>query len=530
MTYNKTCMLAHCNTQTRDVHRPLGFRSMRLAIGLFLLISVAHANMVLAQSAVPAADLIHYTVRPLAGANGVDALEVELRFVGNLKGQSTYLLPSNAIGGRERWKYLSHFAGAGVRIVAKGKDKRIFLYRPGSTVIVRYRVRSAYAEDPAGGSGNPFAGAVVRPHWLATLGEFIFIAPEDGDATPVSFHWEPGAAQWGFLSNLDDNTAEDPLTVARLVDSSIIASRDLRVVNRPIFGGMLRIGAVGSRNVSIEHEADLVAQIVSAQRAFWGDMSGPYTVTTLALAGSGQQHGGTGRHRSFAQYITATTTDAQQIRMIAHEHVHSWIPHRLGEMPSGPDEAALYWFSEGFADFYAQRTLLRSGIWTLEDFVRDLNETLDAYAASPYNQRPNDWTSARFWSDGAIQRIPYWRGNLFAYLVDNQVRQALQNKAGLDQLIFRMRDRWLSAPSDHRPGILESLRFSYRALLGADDELDALIESHITKGEFIRLPANMFGNCATIDSGDSPSEHAPQTIRLASMDEHQREVCARTLP
>jgi hypothetical protein len=37
-------------------------------------------------------------------------------------------------------------------------------------------------------------------------------------------------------------------------------------------------------------------------------------------------------------------------------------------------------------------------------------------------------------------------------------------------------------------------------LLGDDDQLDALIESHITKGEFIRLPIDMFGQCAEVES------------------------------
>src|SRR5258708_4311510 len=82
---------------------------------------------------------MHYTVKHLIGINGVDALEVKVRFVGNSQGQSIFKLPSDAMGGHERWTYLSQFEGRHVRIIASDKDKRIFQYRPGAAVTVRYR-------------------------------------------------------------------------------------------------------------------------------------------------------------------------------------------------------------------------------------------------------------------------------------------------------------------------------------------------------------------------------------------------------
>jgi len=466
---------------------------------------------------------IHYSVQPLIGPN---ELELQVRFVGNSQGQSTFKLPSDSMGGHERWTYLSHFEGHGVRIMGSEKDKRILQYRPGAAVTIKYRVQSAYVESPT--AEDLFAGAAILPHWLATLGEFIFIVPEHSESTPITFEWQPGPKHWNCLSNLDHPSADEPLTVASLLESSIIASPDLKVVDRSIFGGVLRMAAVGSWSVPIDHGADLVANIVSAQRAFWGDMTGPLTVTMVALGGSGQGSAGRGGYRGFVQYFSAATSPAQQIRVTAHEHIHTWIPGRLGEMPKGNDEAALYWFSEGFTEFYTQRTLLRSGIWSLNTFIDDLNDTLLAYAENPSNREPNNWTSARFWTDPAVQHIPYLRGNLFAYLLDNHIRQASGNAIGLDEVIFRMRDRWKIAPTDHRPGVLENLKASYHELLGSDDQLDALIESHITKGELIQLPTDMFGQCASVEPSVLPYEDVPQTVRSPAMDEQRRESCART--
>ncbi len=317
---------------------------------------------------------------------------------------------------------------------------------------------------------------------------------------------------------------------APLLESSIIAGPHLKVVERPIFGGVLRMAAVGSWRVPVDEYVDVEAKISSSQRAFWGDLKGPLTITTLALAGSGQGSAGVGGYRGFAHYVSASTPSTQRIREVAHEHIHIWIPGRLGEMPRGNDEAALYWFSEGFTEFYTQHTLLRKGIWSLEDFIGDLNDTLYDYAANPNNRQPNAWTSARFWTDSAVQHIPYVRGNLFAYLLDNRIRQASDHKIGLDQVIFRMRDRWLNAPTDNRPAVLDNLRQSYQELLGNADQLDALIESHITNGEFIRLPVDMFGQCATFEASDPLSQQTWQAVHLAALDQQQREACAKTLP
>src|SRR5580693_5729073 len=111
---------------------PSGVASLAL---LFWVVSNAAAQDIAAPNGV-----IHYSVEPMSGINGVNALRVKVRFVGNSQGQSIFELPSDAIGGHERWTYLSDFQGRGVRIIANEKKKRTFLYRPGATVTVTYRV------------------------------------------------------------------------------------------------------------------------------------------------------------------------------------------------------------------------------------------------------------------------------------------------------------------------------------------------------------------------------------------------------
>ena len=73
-------------------------------------------------------------------------------------------------------------------------------------------------------------------------------------------------------------------------------------------------------------------------------------------------------------------------RTLAHEMLHTWISHRIGSMPDeqsqASSEATEYWISEGFDDYYAQRMLVRAGVWSPAEFMDALNRVLAQYAAS----------------------------------------------------------------------------------------------------------------------------------------------------
>src|SRR6185436_12913525 len=96
-----------------------------------------------------------------------------------------------------------------------------------------------------------------------------------------------------------------------------------------------------------------------SHNAFWQDPNDPFLVTLLPIIGTpnSQSLGGTGRGDAFALFATDNNPDSVINRILAHEHIHTWIPRSLGRMPN-KDEARDYWFSEGFTDFYANRLLV----------------------------------------------------------------------------------------------------------------------------------------------------------------------------
>jgi len=382
----------------------------------------------------------------------------------------------------------------GATIAAPDPATRVLTFSPGAAVTLRYRVTSAYAADPDGKGGNPYKGAALRPAWFASLGDFIFATPHDGDAWPATFKWRAFAHTWSVASDLEHGGMGRALTVADISESTLLGGRDVRIVSRPISGGTLRLAVRGSWDFDTSALADVLARTLSAQRDFWGhDVKGPFLVTLTPLTGQGSS-GGTGRSDGFALYGTADTTQVSFLRTIAHEHTHSWIPTRIGTLYEGARQPEDYWFSEGFTDFYASRTLLRSGIWSLEDFVADLNDRLLAYAISPVRNVPNTQIVRDFWTNEKIAQLPYQRGFLLAFLWDKRLRDT--GKGSLDTVMFAARDAFVAATD--KPNTAQNFLASFQRVSGTDLAPD--IARFVTAGETIALPADLFGACATVQT------------------------------
>ncbi len=448
---------------------------------------------------------LDYTLTPVVEAGAVKSLAIELHFTGDGRRSLTLDLPDSSMGEDKRWRFLSGFVVTGAAMRTPDPAHRTLSFAPGARVTLRYTVGSAYDSDPKGADGNPYRGAVLRPGWFAAMGEYIFVTPQDGDLWPAAFQWGPLPKGWKAASDLEHGTMGRAMTVSDITESTILGGADVAVYRRPIPGGVLRLAMRGAWPFSGDHLADVLGRTAAAQRDFWGDhVKGPFLVTLFGINGTGST-GGTGRGDGFAMYGTPDTPESSIRRTIAHEHTHSWIPSRIGRMPAEPAEALDYWLSEGFTEFYTERTLLRSGIWSLEDFVSDLNGVLLAYDTSAVRNAPNARIAREFWTNGAVGQLPYQRGMLFAYLLDDRIRQASGGKSNLDRVMFAMRDAYVAAPDTHKPDLLENFR---NALRGSGVAFSAETARYIEKGETVTLPAGLFGDCATI-----------RTVRIAAFDE-----------
>lgn len=443
-----------------------------------------------------APERLDYTLTPVLERGVLRAVQYDLRFRGEADGETVLRLPDSWGGQDDLWRSiegLTAISGAALRD-GDGPAQRVLTHRPNARIHLRYRVIQDFEGAPNAEQGNAYR-PVVQANYFHLIGEASLAAPAGYDAAaPVRWRARNMPRGWTLASDLE----HPGLTLGDL-RSSIAVGGDFRIVRDD--ASRVRVALRGGWPFADAEFSASVAEIVSGQRRFFGDAASPYLVTVIQLEApqpGWRSIGGTGLGDAFAFFATPNGEAQTITRILAHEGLHSWIPGRLGGMPP-QDEAADYWLSEGFTDFYTGRVLVREGQWTPAEFAADLNLMLRAYAESPARTEPNARVVADFWNNRAVQQLPYQRGRLLATVWDARLRAA--GGRDLDDVILDMRDRAARGES----GVAAELFQVSAQHFGLDVRED--IDAFVRRGAAIALPEDAFAPCGSIVAELTPAFH-----------------------
>jgi predicted metalloprotease with PDZ domain len=269
----------------------------------------------------------------------------------------------------------------------------------------------------------------------------------------------------------------------------------------------MRVAIRGSWAFTDDALTDRIGEILTAQRAFWGDRDEPFLVTVTQLTPVDPQSrslGGTGLSDAFAFFATPNSEEAAIARVLAHEGQHTWVPRRLGGL-NEEDEAAQYWLSEGFTDFYTGRVMVRSGLWTPQDFAADLNRMLRAYGGSPARTQTNARINVDFWNDPDVRSLPYQRGRLLATIWDRRLRAGGLGR-DFDDVVIEMKRRSMADAMADRPQIYATdlfVRVAPEMGLALGDDMQTYVE----QGAALLLPEDAFAPCGRVTTRQAPRFH-----------------------
>lgn len=433
---------------------------------------------------------ITYTLTPILQEGALHAVQIDLTFRGQGDGETDLQLPNEWGGETELWRGIEDLvvvSGAEMRD-GENASQRVLTHAPNAPIHVRYRVIQDWEGAPTGGR-NTYR-PIIQPTYFHLIGEAALVTPDLNNATPVRMRLRGMPRGWRFASDL-----QHPGLVLGRVWASITVGGDYRIIRAA--DPSIRIAIRGDWSFTDRAFATEVGEIVSGHRSFWGDRASPYlvTVTQTVQRNPGQiSVGGTGLDDAFAFFATPNVDHAPIARTLAHESFHTWMPGRVGGVPE-EGEAAHYWFSEGFTDFYTGRLLVREGLWTPEDFAADLNEMLRAYAQSPVREAPNASILAAFWSDRDVQQLPYQRGRLLATIWDARLRAQGHS---LDQVMHEMRERALAGDERSATELFPAVSDA----MGVDVRPD--IATYAEAGARVVLSEDVFAPCGRVVTIDAP--------------------------
>lgn len=179
-------------------------------------------------------------------------------------------------------------------------------------------------------------------------------------------------------------------------------------------------------------------QTISSQRKFWNDpRKGNYSVSLTPTYETWYSIGGSGFSNSFVSFASNNeeVSLSQMKWLYNHELLHKWISRTI----INENEVEQYWFSEGFTDYYAYKLMLKNDFLDVTEYLDILNsEVIIPHYQDPFNTIPNsELTFEEYWSNYAkYMKLPYRRGLLYAFLLDNQIKKHSNYAQSLDNVMI----------------------------------------------------------------------------------------------
>lgn len=434
---------------------------------------------------------LSYTLEPVFG-NDALRFRVELSFKGDAGGTTRLVLPDRWGGQQNLYRAVSNLRvsppDARLSDTAEPHVKTV-AHGPNATLRVRYELAQDFAGDPQ--NETRYRPALHKDyfHWI---GHGVWVRPDwdEQTAVSVSLRWEGLPKSWALASSFGVNERRQRFraTVEEFVHAVYVGG-DFRLMSLRVGGKAVNAAVRGAWQFSDEAFADMVRRVVAVERAFWRDHDVPfYLVTLIPLEAPPNvtNTGGTGLTNSFALFSSRNAELGDFKWLLAHEYFHNWNSPKLGRLKE--PESQLYWFSEGFTDFYAYLLALRGGLITLDEYIGRYNALMREYYLLPVRAETNERVVKDFWNDDDVRKLPYRRGLLLATNWNALIRAASGGRHSLDDVMLAMFD----AARGGRPELTaEVIGEHVRRLAGRDVTAD--IKRHVEAGELIAPAADAFG-------------------------------------
>ena len=335
---------------------------------------------------------------------------------------------------------------------------------------------------------------IVTPDYFHVFGHSFFMLPQSADDDPerplnIAISWDGFPESYAFQNSFDSNkTVQQFKTTPSLFHSSVFVGGDFRLYPIKVNSNQVHLAIRGTWEVFDDSTmVDVLQKTIKAQRDFWKDHSQGYFSVTLipTVQERGSSFQGTGLTNSFA--TNASNNEFLEVEglvyLLNHELMHNWTGHLI----KNENEEEQYWFSEGFTEYYTFKNIARNKIYDLdaEYFIEELNKLSRSLYSSPVKNAKNEEINYKnYWSNRDYSKLPYYRGALFAFILDQKIQQDSEGKFSLDDLMLQIKSDALN--KDQR---LTHSYFINTANTFLKEDLSPFFDSYIIKGESLPIEA-----------------------------------------
>jgi len=456
---------------------------------LFTVLSFASARAEEACSQPQSRTFVSYRIQP-ASIDGHLALKVELTFRFENRSAIDLVLPSEWQGATELYKSIHQLTVLSKASLTGGSEtpsRRHLSFERGKLV------RLEYLFQPM--TENPISGVSFRPvlnsDFFVLTGRNFLIYPDipEHDLISVSVEWANFPAGWNLADSLGvDESCQHATALLKLTEGLFVGG-DFRLQKAASASPQVYLAIRGKWQFDDVALAELAANVITTERQFWNDRDlASYVLALVPLDAPAGEYGGAAIEGGFLMFMSPGTQLSSDVQFLfAHEVFHIWNPVQLGELtPKNP----VYWFTEGFTDYYARLLLLRASLMNRQKYTDEVNAVYSDYMSSPARNYGEQQVNAQYFNDSNAQRLPYLQGALLALKWNANIDERSNGTKSLDDAM-----RLLKRKAKVSEQVLsdQSLASLLADLAGPEVVTD--IRDAIQLGKTIPLPPKALGPC-----------------------------------
>lgn len=359
-------------------------------------------------------------------------------------------------------------------------DKQTWLIHATGTVTVRY---VTYWDDP-----GPFGTQLNTHHAFINPAMILMYVPDRrSEYSGVSFvdvpsTWNNETSGWlmrNFASGVFFGIGDlvEPNYDA-LVDSPIEIG-NFQEFKLPGFKQEISVVVDGDHWTEARVSSEL-ERICKYEIKMMG--GAPYPAYWFILhIGKGAEGAGGGMEHADGTAINVPSDD-QLAGVAAHEFFHLWNVKRIRPASLEPVDytkeqyTRALWFAEGVTSTYGDYTLVRTGLWSKQDFYDDLGRQIDTLESRPADKWQSveqssldAWLEKYPWYNGPDFSISYYtKGQVLGDLLDILIRDHTNNSKSLDDVMRYMNDEFAKKHRPYRDNL--DIRLSIEKIAGGSFE------------------------------------------------------------
>ena len=300
---------------------------------------------------------------------------------------------------------------------------------------------------------GPFSSQLNEHHAFLNLAEVLMYVP-GRRAERVEVQFENVPIGWKVIAELPAGPDPNSFTASNydaLVDAPVEAG-NFAEFEFDSGGADFRV-VVDAKSFNRSRLEDYLRRIVTYETKLMG--GAPFKEYTFFFHfGPRSEVGGGGMEHANSAAMSAASIDAPNL--FAHEFFHAWNVKRIRPQTLDPVDytkeqyTRALWFAEGVTSTYGAYTLVRTGLWSKDEFYDDLASQITELESRPARKTQSaEESSLDTWLEkydeyGLPDRsISYYnKGQILGVLLDLAIRDATDNRKALDDVMRRMNDEY----------------------------------------------------------------------------------------